>query len=224
MESSENKRKSDGFFKTFFSHFFSIVYLNLLWIVFCIPIVTIGASTTAMYYATNKVIRNYRSYVFREFWNGFKENFKQFTLLWILYVLIVSVLVADIKILPNMNENFQDVLLPVFIVLMVILSAIFLLSLFYMARFMEKIRRIVGNCARLSICHLPCTLLMIVVTVVMAAIICYFPISIILAPGCAMLIENFIWEKVFRKYMSEEDLQKEEMRNHPEQYEYLQEL
>ena len=64
------------------------VFVNLLWLLFSIPLFTIGASTTALYYTVNKVICNNRSYVWKEFWNSFRTNFKQSTIVWSLLVVI----------------------------------------------------------------------------------------------------------------------------------------
>ena len=57
-------------------------YLNLLWFVCSIPIVTIGASTTALYYASLKVVRDEDSHVAALFFRSFRQNFKQATVLW----------------------------------------------------------------------------------------------------------------------------------------------
>ena len=55
---------------------FDIGDLSIVFILFCIPVVTIGAALTALYYTTVKVVRRERGYVFHEFWHCFKTNFK----------------------------------------------------------------------------------------------------------------------------------------------------
>ena len=51
--------------------------LNFLWVIFSLPFFTIGASTTALFYVTGKIIRdeNYKSLT-GAFWHSFKNNFK----------------------------------------------------------------------------------------------------------------------------------------------------
>ena len=56
------------------AYIINIIYVSVLWILFSIPIITIGASSTALYYTVTKVIRHGRSYIFREFWQSFKSN------------------------------------------------------------------------------------------------------------------------------------------------------
>ena len=52
------------------------VYLNILWFICCIPIITAGASTTALFYVTLKLARDEEGNVFKQFFQAFKSNFK----------------------------------------------------------------------------------------------------------------------------------------------------
>ena len=54
--------------------------LCLLYLLSCLPIITIGAATTALYYTTHKVLRCDRSYLWKEYKRAWKENFKQATI------------------------------------------------------------------------------------------------------------------------------------------------
>ncbi|MBE5961585.1 MAG: DUF624 domain-containing protein, partial [Lachnospiraceae bacterium] len=53
-----------------------IVTLTFLWIIGCIPILTIGASTTAFYYSMIKTVRMERGYPTKEFFSAFRRNMK----------------------------------------------------------------------------------------------------------------------------------------------------
>ena len=68
------------------------IILNLLWLVCSIPIITIGASTTALYTVMLKVVKNEEGYIARGFLKAFKENFKQSTLLMVVFVSLVILL------------------------------------------------------------------------------------------------------------------------------------
>ena len=70
--------------------------LSILWVVTSLPVITIGASTTALYYAVVKVIRNNEGYVWGEFWNGFRTNFKQATIIWLVALLFLELHPNDI--------------------------------------------------------------------------------------------------------------------------------
>ncbi len=70
-------------------------YLNLLWFVCCIPIVTIGASTTALYYTSLKIIRDEDRSLGRMFFRSFRQNFRQSTVLWLILLAVGLFLGAD---------------------------------------------------------------------------------------------------------------------------------
>lgn len=61
-----------------------LVWLNVLWLLCSIPVVTIGASTTAMYYVAMRMVRDEEGYIARDFFHSFKENFRQATVAWII--------------------------------------------------------------------------------------------------------------------------------------------
>ena len=65
-----------------------MICLNVIWLICCIPIVTIGASTTALYSVMLKMVKNEEGYIFRSFFKAFKENFRQSTVIWLLFVLV----------------------------------------------------------------------------------------------------------------------------------------
>ena len=61
-----------------------LMILNILWVICSIPIFTMGASTTAVYYVTMKLVRGDDGYTLRNYFKSFKENFKQATVIWLL--------------------------------------------------------------------------------------------------------------------------------------------
>ena len=61
--------------------------LNTLWFICCLPIVTIGASTTALYYTSFKIAKDEGSFITTMFFRSFKQNFKQATIIWIIMLI-----------------------------------------------------------------------------------------------------------------------------------------
>ena len=94
----------------FLSRVCDIMILNILCIVFCIPIIT-AASVTAMYTVTLKMVRGEESYIFKGFLKAFKENFKQSTIIWLIMAAIGIFIYVDYRataFLPgNMSTIFQ---------------------------------------------------------------------------------------------------------------------
>ena len=76
--------------------------LNIICLVCCIPIVTAGASITAMYYVTLKMVRNEEAYIVRSFFKSFKDNFKQATIINLIMIAVGAVLYLDLNVAKNM--------------------------------------------------------------------------------------------------------------------------
>ena len=82
----------------------NLVCLNVLWLVCCLPVVTAGAATTAMYYVVFQYITKQDDAVLKPFFRAFKENFRQVTPVWILNLLIGAALAAEIFYLTQSGE------------------------------------------------------------------------------------------------------------------------
>ena len=79
--------------------------LNILWLVCCLPIVTIGASTTALYYTSFKIAKDEGSYITTMFFRSFKQNFKQATIIWLIMLVTGLVIVADAVLLGRLRAT-----------------------------------------------------------------------------------------------------------------------
>ena len=80
-------------------------YLNILWFICSLPIFTIGAATTALYYTSLKIIRNEEGNVTKTFFKAFKENFRQSTVIWLIMLGIGLFLAFDFYVLYNLRLN-----------------------------------------------------------------------------------------------------------------------
>lgn len=188
------------------------VWLSMLFLITCIPIFTIGASLTSLYYTVQKVLKNDRGYVSTEYFQAFKNNFKQATIIWLVLLAVGLLLAGDIRILNAMGEagNKWGKASIFFRIMMLfeIMWGVYIFS--YVARFENTIKNIIKNAGFMAILNLPKTLLLFVITLAFGLLVYIVPISIILVPALYCWIMNPILESVFRKYMSEEDLENEE--------------
>ena len=79
------------------SKIFDIGWLSILYLLFCIPVITIGPATTALYYTAIKVLRRERGYVWSEFFGCFKREFKLGAMLGIGFTLVYALLLFNLK-------------------------------------------------------------------------------------------------------------------------------
>lgn len=195
--------------------FCEMIYLNLLWLLFSLPIITIGASTTALYYATNKSLFHDRGYVWNEFWDSFKSNFKQSTICWLLMLGIYLLTIVDFWILytlsPSGEKNIIIFIISILMIALVTFWAIFIFP--YIARFEDPLKFVLKNSIVLALANILRSILLTLLLVV-AILVCLLCLPLIaLIPGGYMCCSVLIIEKIFQKIMSPEDIAAEEERN-----------
>jgi len=87
--------KYDSPVMEFISSVVDFIILNVLWIICCIPIITIGAATSAKYAGSMRILRGEDNPVFKSFFKDFKDNFKQATQIWLVLLAVVALVAAD---------------------------------------------------------------------------------------------------------------------------------
>ena len=160
----------DNKFFSFMGRAADLFMLNVVFVICCLPVVTIGASLTALHYVTLKMARNEESYIIRSFFKSFKQNFKQATIINLIMLLIAGVLYFDTNIVRQMGGSMSKVLYIIFIALGIIYLAVFLYIYPVLAKFYNSVKNTFRNAFLMSIMHLPYTILMALVTIAPAAI------------------------------------------------------
>lgn len=167
-------------------------YLNILWLVCCLPVVTIGASTTALFYVTLKVARNEEgTSLTKAFFHSFKANFRQSTVIWLILLAAGIVLGFDGYIFYHMRfENaFWTVATAVFLVAVVAYAIILMYIFPLLARFDNTVRAMFKNAIMLGMRFLLCTAVMAAIYFAMAFVVInvFTPIIIFGEGLCALL-------------------------------------
>ena len=174
-------------------------YLNLLWLVCCLPIVTIGASTTALFYVTLKVARNEEGSLTKAFFHSFKENFRQGTIIWLILLTVGIVLGVDGYIFYHMRfENaFWTVATAVFLIAAAAYAIILMYIFPLLARFDNTIRTMFKNAIMLGMRFLLCTVVMAVIYFAMVfVIINIFTPMIIFGEGLCALLCSYLLSNI----------------------------
>ena len=192
-----------------------MVLLSVYWLVSCIPVFTIGTATAALYYTTQKVVKNDRGYASGEYWRAFKGNFKVGTLCWLIHLVIGFIFADECYICWQMWRDGDAVgwLWLVFLALSLLNLMTALFTFPYIARFEDRVKRVMKNALFIMLLHLPRALFQVLLLAVFVLCIAFFPPLILIGPSGYMLLSSNILEKVFRKYMSKEDLAAEQERN-----------
>ena len=149
-----------------------LMWLNILTLICCIPIVTVGAAFTSMHYVALKIVRNEESYITRSFFKSFKTNFRQATLIWLLILLIAAVLGGDYYIITKSGMQFSQELVVLIMAAGVLVICTSLYVFPVLAKFDNTIMGTIRNAFIMSILQLPKTVVMFVMA--------FFPLIIYL--------------------------------------------
>jgi uncharacterized membrane protein YesL len=88
-----------------------MMLLNLIFILTCLPIFTIGASITALYTVTMNLAKEVEISPVRDYLSAFKTNFKKATFLWMILVVLGGVLGAETFFLLLVELKIKSFLL-----------------------------------------------------------------------------------------------------------------
>jgi len=174
-------------------------YLNLLWLVCCLPIVTVGASTTALFYVTLKVAKNEEGSLTKSFFHSFRENFRQATVIWLILLVVGIALGVDGYIFYHMRfENaFWTVATAVFLVAAAAYAIILMYIFPLLARFDNTIRAMFKNAIMLGMRFLLCTAVMAVIYFAMVfVIINVFTPMIVFGEGLCALLCSYLLSNI----------------------------
>ncbi|MBM7570410.1 YesL family protein [Aquibacillus albus] len=153
--------------------------LNLLWIVMCIPIVTIFPATSAMFGVVRQWVLKKDSSVFRSFFQLFKENFKTSIIIGVLWFLISGLLILDIYFAFTLGSTTKFVLLPVLLVIgfLFLLTSTFLFPV--IVHYQLKWNTIIKNSFLLGVSHFHVVLISFLITIAMLLTFVYLPILVL---------------------------------------------
>lgn len=200
----------------FIGKFGDLILLNILWIICSIPIFTIGASTTAVYYVTLKLVRDDDGYTIKSFFRSFKENFKQATIIWLILLATGLILIFDLRfflMVMTGNSMFRTAFTAAIGALTIIWLFILTYAFPLQCRFYNPIKRTLFNAFFMSIRHFFHTLGMLVID---AALLAASYLSIFYVPQFFVLVmlfgfpliafvNSYIFNSIFKQYMPKEE-------------------
>ncbi|MBQ7956008.1 MAG: DUF624 domain-containing protein [Lachnospiraceae bacterium] len=180
-----------------------LMWLNILTIIFSIPIVTFGASLTAAHYVALKILRNEEGYIAREFLKSFKTNFKQATVVWLIALLAIIILIADFVIMRTNPELEIGYWVEVLLMVTGILLAFTLAWIFpLMSKFTNTLKATLKNALALGMIKFPRSIVMVicyVLPVVMGIFfIQTFPFVLLFGLSFPVFVSALLYNKIFK--------------------------
>lgn len=155
--------RGDSAYSQIMTKVFDIFWLSVLGILCCIPVITIGASLSSLYYVMLKLVRDEETAVTRNYFKAFKENFLQSLPVTVILLVIIGILAADFHILGQGGNQSSSIIYGCCVVILLTVAAVFSYVFPLMARYQNTIRKTFENAARLAASHLWQTIVMVLV-------------------------------------------------------------
>ena len=188
------------------------IILNFLFVICSIPIVTIGASTTALYCVSMKSTRDEDVYAVKEFFKQFKQNLKESTIIWLILLLVAYLIGLDFYMCSLMSNDILSTAFKfIFTLISIVIGFIVVYVFPLVARFENSIKNTLMNAVLMSIKHLPYTLIMLVLTLMPLGAFVLFGkywgqivfLDTCISFGVAAYINSMLLNKIFNGYIED---------------------
>jgi uncharacterized membrane protein YesL len=199
----------EGPLYNFFTIIANVWILNLLWLLFSVPIVTIGASTTAMLHMFIKMHDKSDGHIVKGFFKSFCENFKQSTIIWLIAVFVGALLIFNLHFFADLEGSAKLILSGICIALMIPFAITLIYVFAVQGTFVNKIPATIKYSFFLGLQKLPFTLLLAAIFGAFAflnynsPIVNYFSLGI--GVGVVGYYAALIYYKIFKKFLPKEE-------------------
>lgn len=198
----------DGGVMNFLTKVSDICLISMLWLICCLPLVTIGASTTAAYYTIVKVVRRQIGTMHKEFFRSFRSNLKESFIINLIYLLIEGILVFNIytvyQSLQTTDSVFAFNLLFFYVIVFVLVIGAGIYTYPVLSRFAMGRFALVKFSLFCMFRHLPTTILLLAVFLVSVVVGLLFPPGLIFMPGICLYLYSLFMERILWRYMTQD--------------------
>ncbi|RTZ55965.1 DUF624 domain-containing protein [Bacillus sp. SAJ1] len=189
----------DGRFYRILDKITDFLLLNLLWIIFCLPIVTIFPSTAAMFGVVRSWVRKDEPSITKHFYTLFKDNFKQGILIEIAWFFMAAIVTFNIFVSFHMGDTLKYIIFPplIFIGILFVFTSIFLFPI--MVHYKTSWLGLIKNAFFFSISQPVTSLLGILIIGISGVLIFFIPISFFAIASLIAYILYYLCNKAFQK-------------------------
>ena len=181
-----------------------MIYVGILWFVCSIPIITVGAATTALYEVLLKMEKNQEGYVGASFLRAFRKNLKSATPVWIPLLIAEVVFGFNLFYYAVLGGGQFPVQCVVFAILLLLTIIVFSYVFPVMARFENTTAGTFRMAAILAMRNPAWTVVILfvqVLTIVVSWFFLYFPVIFIM--GVTGYFQAVIFNHIFDRLISQ---------------------
>lgn len=188
---------------------FDLFIANVLWLVCCLPLFTIGPSTAAFYYVLVNMARGEDGALSRDFFRSFRQNFRQGVGLGLLMTAVGIFLAVDIRLCYRSGTGIYTFFMVFFAVLFLLWASLALYSFPLLAKFEKKNSEILVWAFLLAMGHPVQTLLILLVTAVGLWACHLLPGLILIVFGLAGRFHSVLLASILKPYLPDPDIDEE---------------
>lgn len=190
----------DSPFANFMNTLAGILWVGILWLVCSIPLITIGAASSAAYNVTVNVVRRGRNYVTSSFFEAFKDNFVVSLPVQFIALIVALLLGFDCVYLYGYGTEFSQMLSYILYAFIIVFFAIMFYIYPIMQRFDESRIEIFKLAFYMTFRHLLSTIGLLILFALALAAVYMLPWSLIAVPGIWWFCQSLIIERILRKF------------------------
>ncbi|MBO4390061.1 MAG: YesL family protein [Lachnospiraceae bacterium] len=193
-------------------------FLNLMFIVGCLPLVTIGTSFCALHTVMQKRIRNEDGTIVKDFKIAYKANLKQGILVWLLSLLYVGICLVGIFYCVNTSGTLSNVIMCVDGIFLILFVFVFPFLFPLIARYENSTVNVIKNALILSLSEFPTWFMMVFPWAAVIVLYVFVPNAFLMTwyLWCMILVsvivysEAILMKKVFDKLEAKTEKQEGE--------------
>ncbi|MDO4165961.1 MAG: YesL family protein [Eubacteriales bacterium] len=204
---------NSGLYK-FMSRLWDMLKLNFMWVICSIPIVTMGAATTAAYTITLKMVDEEEGYICGPFWREFKANIKKGSIMGVILIIAIYALYLDFQFFKAV-EKYSFAFLAIFVLGVILTFTHFIYAFPLQARYENSIINTMRNSFRISLKYFPKTIFLFIALLI--EYIIFYQLSwtllffgLLLGPACIILTISGFARQFFRNIERENEIRDEE--------------
>ena len=195
----------DGNFYTYTGKIFDLMVVSVYWLIGCIPVITIGASFSALYAAVTKSVRHDRDTISRQFWHTYKQNLLSSIPLTLIYGGVLFVMFLNIGIL---NAKLRNLFGLFFMVLYALVIVFFIIAACYVFPALSRFAMPSGWFVKLSfymtVKHLPISLILLAMFAAAYLALLAQPALFLIISGAVSCVASYMIDPLLDRHMPEE--------------------
>jgi uncharacterized membrane protein YesL len=172
LKGAPAKQGIELFFDVFWREFWELCKLNLIFILFCLPVVTIPAALTAMSKITMMMLMDKPMYTFDDFRSAFKAEWKRAGLVGLIYFPLLALTVLSQLFYSNVYANFVLYVVSMFACAVLLIAGFYIFPMIAMLDF--GIKGIFKNAFLMTFLRMPQNILAFVIIAVLSFLVWMF--------------------------------------------------